>query len=341
VSKEHTAFGAHIPALLKVAAEPRFASLRDDVYATVVDRYAAIPGRPIHTHLRDALVAAWRNPWLPLNDSAWGRVSSDARAMVAGWLKQHVIRQFFELLADDWRQDRSRFEFWSQYHERMHDVYIVLGSAAYYSNRPDLVKLRKVLDGRLLKLNASPDTINAFIMFIGKDVIVEFSQTANAAYRYDRHNAPVGRAERVFTVPQLKRKDIGTRMLHKGAHGLTWQQRFRRELGLGSDASPSPSHRSQYGAPADHVAAPRQTWQHRAQSARPSSSPATSPMPKTASPSLGDVAEFARKRSLKWENLRPRGGNVWVYAGGDDLAISRQLKAWGFAYKQGKGWWRA
>lgn len=158
VSTEDATFRARIPTLLKVASEPRFASLRDDVYAALVNRYAAIPGRPIHTELRDALVAAWRNPWLALNDSAWGRVSPEARKMVAGWLKQEVIRQFFEVLSDDSGQDRSRFAFWSQYHERMDDVYIALGSNAYDSKRPDLVKLKKDLEGRLLRLNASPDT---------------------------------------------------------------------------------------------------------------------------------------------------------------------------------------
>jgi hypothetical protein len=331
VSKEHTAFGAHIPALLKVAAEPRFASLRDDVYATVVDRYAAIPGRPIHTHLRDALVAAWRNPWLPLNDSAWGRVSSDARAMVAGWLKQHVIRQFFELLADDWRQDRSRFEFWSQYHEQMTDVYIALGNDAYYSREPELVKLRKDLDGRLLRLNASPDTINAFVMFIDDHVVVEFSQKGNAAYRYDRRSSPVDGAQHVFTVSQLKRADIGNQMRHIGARGLTWQQRFALALGL--DAVTRSARVS------NQATAPSRAWQQQSP-LQPRISEATRATSQPAAPSIDDVSRLAFRHRLRWDNHRARGGNVWVYTSDEDPEISRQLKAWGFAYKPGKGWWR-
>jgi hypothetical protein len=343
VSSDHATFVAHIPTLLIVVAEPRFATLRDEVYAALVTRYAAMPDRPVHATLRDALVAAWKNPWLKQNASPWGRVTEDVRKMVGGWLKLDIIQQFFEVLSDDKRQDRSRFEFWSRYHERMDDVYIALGSAAYYSNSADLMKLRQALEGRLLKLNnAGPDT-NAFIMFMGDAVIVEFSQRANAAFCYALRHAPVGPYDRAVTIAQLKRGDVATRMIHGRAGGLSWQENFARGLHLASRSQQVAVHWPPPSAAIDQVAAPRQTWQHRTSSPRADSGPGKLPSrsPTPTSPSLGDVAALARKHNVEWENLRPKGGRVWVYTWDDNPEIGRQLIAWGFAYRQGKGWWRA
>jgi hypothetical protein len=306
VSKEDAAFRAHIPTLRKVAAEPRFASLRDDVYATLVNRYTAIPGRPIHTDLRDALVAAWRNPWLERNDSAWGGVSPAARKMVAGWLTLHVISQFFEVLSDDPGQDRSRFAFWSQYHERMDAVYIALGSSAYHSSRPDVAKLKRELEGRLLRLQSPNPSLNAFIMFIGSQVVVEFSQYGNSAFRYRRADAPIDGTTDQIPIGQLRRAPLGIRMIHSAARGLTWQQRFAQELGLGSNVLSQHSDATQ-----------------------------------TASPSFTQIDAFVWEHRLRLENLWPKGGNIWICASNEDPEITRRLKAWGFAYKQGKGWWRA
>ena len=69
------AFKNYIPAFLKDASEPRFQSLRDATYAALLERYSAAGSLPLHAGLRDAVVGAWKNPWLKRNDSAWERVS--------------------------------------------------------------------------------------------------------------------------------------------------------------------------------------------------------------------------------------------------------------------------
>src|SRR5690606_6571392 len=129
----------HISALLNAASDVRFQPIRDDIYEGLITRYAAMKSPSIHPELRDALVAAWKNPWMSRNDGAWGRVPDNARNMVASWLKLELIHQFFEVLSDEGRQDRRRFEFWRTYHEQMDDVYFALGSNAYSSRNPDLV----------------------------------------------------------------------------------------------------------------------------------------------------------------------------------------------------------
>jgi hypothetical protein len=338
---DHEAFKLHISALLGLASEQRFAPLRDEIYAALVTRYADIPARPVHPELRDALIAAWKNPWLVRNDSAWGLVSPEARKMVAGWLKLDLLRQFFDVLSEDRGQDRSRFEFWSRHHEQMDDVYIALGPNAYYSQRPDLVRLRHALDGRLLQLKSPGADTHAFIMFMGDDVVVEFSQNGNAAYRYRRTCAPVHDALRTATIRLLKNQDRGTRMLHKGAHGLTWQQRFAQALGFDQDWRPATTHRLSTGTarlgPVDRLAWREQPSVHNP--GRGSGRP-TSPTDADVHTLPGEVAAFARRHNLRLEDHRHDGGYLWVHGGDARPEISRQMKAWGFAYRPGRGWWR-
>jgi hypothetical protein len=341
VGKDHQSFISHIPALLAIAREQRFEALRDEIYARLVTRYADIPSHPVHADLRDALVAAWKNPWLARNASAWSRhdVTAEARRMVAGWLKLDLIHQFFDVLSDDRGQDRSRFEFWSRYYEQMDDVYIALGTSAFYSGSPDLVKLRRDLDGRLLKLNSTGADTNAFIMFMGNVVVVEFSQKGNAAYRYRRSDAPISDATRTIGISQLKCSPPGIRMLHM----RDWQRQFSRELGHSADVRRGTAHPLLPAAtqrPAGHRA---QTWLQQATAHHANSAPIASARPTNngAPPSPADVAAFAQRHSLNWANQRPKGGNLWVLAEQADSEITRQLKVWGFAYRPGRGWWRA
>ncbi len=340
--EDHRTFVSHIPALLGVASEQRFASLRDEIFVALVTRYASVPGRPVHAPLRDTLVSAWKNPWLKQNDSHWGRVQEDVRKMVAGWLKLDVIRQFFEVLSDDRGQDRSRFEFWSQYHEQMDDVYIALGSSAYYSSSPDLVRLRQALEGRLLKLKHHLPDINAFIMFMGNDVVVEFSQRSNAAYCYELRHAPVGPYDRVVTIPQLKRRDTGDRMIHGRAGGLAWQEHFARDLKLDSKVQPPVHHRAPPRFEMRNVATQNSARQAgHLRNLAPHGSRQTAPNNQRAPSQTQDIHAFLRKHNLNWRDNRPKGGNLTIFTGMDHSDIVRQLTHWGFAYSQkGRFWWR-
>lgn len=43
---------------------------------------------------------------------------------------------------------------------------------------------------------------------------------------------------------------------------------------------------------------------------------------------------------LKAHDLRSKGGNLWVYATEDNRQISQGLKALGFNFARGRGWWK-
>lgn len=295
------AFTGHIPAFLEAAAEPSFQTIRDHIYVEIIARYAAIPSASVHAPLRDALVTAWKNPWLERNDPAWKRVPEVARKMVAGWLKLDLIHQFFEVLSEDGRQDKSRFEFWRTYHHQMDDVYFALGSRNFWSRNPDIEKLRRSMDGRLLNLTGTEADNNAFIMRMGDIVVVEFSKKNNAAYRYRRSDLSLQEITHAISASQLRR-EFGVQMRHAWARGLSWQEQFAQALG---------------DQQTDFSVRARTTD------------------PRTA------IAAFANANSIRLEDHTPKGGSFWLIADDADPDIARQLTKWGFKYRPGRGWWRS
>lgn len=294
------AFTAHVPAFLDAAVEPRFQHLRDDIYVDLIRRYAAIPSPPVHAPLRDALVSAWKNPWLDRNDPAWKRAGV-ARSMVAGWLKLDLIHQFFEVLSEDGRQDKGRFEFWRTYHHQMDDVYFALGNRSYWSRNPDIEKLRHSMEGRLLNLTGTESDNNAFIMCMGDIAVVEFSKKGNAAYRYRRSDLPLQEGKHAISISQLKRAPPGKKMRHAGNNGYSWQELFARVL----------------------------VDQRAVFSAKPQTGVA-----------LPDITAFAFANAIALEDHRSKGGSLWLRIDDADPNIVRQLSQWGFNYRPGRGWWR-
>lgn len=46
------------------------------------------------------------------------------------------------------------------------------------------------------------------------------------------------------------------------------------------------------------------------------------------------------RHGFKMDDLRIQGGNLWIETGNSDWEVNRQLRFWGFYFKEGKGWWR-
>jgi len=320
VAMDDRQFVTHLKPLLTAAAEPRFRTLRDDIYAELLARYTGLHSAPVHAELRDAVVAAWKNPWLARNDSAWARVSDPARKMVAGWLKLDLIHQFFEVLSEDGKQDRSRFEFWRRYHEAMDDVYFALGSRAYTSRQPDLIKLRNALEGRLLELVGTEADNNAFIMCMGNDVVVEFSKKGNAAHRHPRGKLNFDGARRSIGIGEL-RQESTQRLIHRDTREEEWQERFAKTL----------RHRP---TPATAPGAASAPTIHQLRAAAPHNV-------RGSLATAQDISAFARANGIRIEDHRSKGGTLWLIASNEDPDINRQLTSWGFKHRPGRGWWSA
>jgi hypothetical protein len=304
-------FRAQIPQFLTAAGDARFGIIRDEIYASLLTRYSKCRDAAAHSALRDAVISAWRAPWLTKNQPEWGRVSPEARKMVEGWLKLELIHQFFDVLSDDRQQDRRRFEFWRQHHERMDAVYFVVGSEAESRQDADWKRLMNALEGRSLSYVGSRRT-HAFIMYIGDTAIVEFSQTGHAAYFYDKADLLIGTDRLSATTPWLKRREVGSRMLHKDGSSGTWEQKF--QLKLGEPKRPQAANGSRSAGLFNQ---------------------------KPATPSAADIISYITANGCNVDDKRSQGGNLWVLTDQDNSSMNERLSAWGFAYKSGRGWWRA
>lgn len=305
-------FVGHIDHFLQAVKEPRFEALRDEVYARLLTRFALCRRAQPHVPLRDAVIAAWKAPWLTMNHAAWARVSEATRKMVEGWLKLELIHQFFDVLSDDRDQDRRRFEFWRGYHEQMDAVYFVLGSDADRHGDADWKKLKEAIEGRHLAFSGSRST-HAFIMYIGDRAIVEFSQTGNAAYFYRRTDLQIDPERRSVTTSWLKRNPPGDPMRHVDGASATWEHKFAHVLN-GGLSRPS-------------KAVVHNRWQAGEQSSR-------------AVP-MFELQAFAKRFALRIQDNRHLGGRLYVLTEDRTTAVNRQLERWGFTYSPGRGWWRA
>lgn len=328
--QDDATFVAQIPAFLEVVCEPRFQSLRDDILVALVRRYAQIADPVVHPALRDALIDAWKNPWLERNQSAWGRVPDAARKMVSGWLKRDLIHQFFEVLSEDAGQDHRRFEFWINYHEEMDDVYFALGPRSFHSRHPDLVKLRRKLDGRLVELIGSTANVNAFVMCLGNTVAVEFSTTGNAAFLYPREQLRIKPTCEPVLLSDLKLAD-GERLIHRDTGNGEWENAFAERLQSKVNRRQLVATQSRKG-----VFQSQASKTAFGSGKRPSSARHVRNRPVHAQ----TIDQFASERGINIDDKRPLGGSLWLRIDNADPDISKTLTEWGFKYATRKGWWR-
>jgi hypothetical protein len=199
-----------------------------------------------------------------------------------------------------------------------------------------MAKLRRDLEGRLLKLSSTGSDTNAFIMFMGPVVVVEFSQKGNAAFRYRRGDAPVNDASRTVAIWQLKRSPPGIRMLHM----RDWQRQFSRDLGIAIGMTSVGDAPIAIGVENIWVQAPslRNSYPDRL---LPGGSRAAQPIAQRGSSEPDDIYAFLRRHNLDWRDNRPKGGNLTIYAGLGNRDIVSQLERWAFKYSEkGRFWWR-
>ena len=120
--------------------------------AKLLTRYKNCASATLHEQLRDSAVEAWGNPWLAINEAKWARVSQDVRRMIADWLKPALMQKFFNLLAEDGRNDTRRLRFWERYHKSIDAMYFALGETALTHPGPDFKEARKQMEGLRMTL---------------------------------------------------------------------------------------------------------------------------------------------------------------------------------------------
>lgn len=314
-------FKSLIPTIIKLIADNLI--LRDQCLILILNRYSSCSEIEINEQIKNSSVDWWGNPWLPSNETRWGGVIPQAREMIADWLKSEFVEAFFSKLAEDGVGDKRRANFWLKYVRSMDNVQFALGSQALRSTDRDFVALRKKMKGLYAPLNDSDENNNAFVMTIGKLVIVEFGSSGNAMYAYDnKNNLPFDMSKelavRVDYSNSLKSRSSAFKMSHidGSRHGDKWEDRFRNKL----------SNEYSIFQNIDQIFTEK----------------LTKPSTRSDNFNLFELYQFAHSRKLKVEdfNANGRGGNIWVRTSDEDPEINNTLINWNFKFKPGKGWWR-
>lgn len=314
----------------------------DQGLALLLNRLASLHPAPLNVPLKNAVVQRWGNPWLQLNAMRWGRVSSEARALVTEWLKLEFIETFFTLLAEEKAGDSRRLDFWKRYVNAIEEIHFALGRGALQSGSPDFVTLRKKMSGLIVELDDSNRDNNAFIMRLGPLVVVEFSGNSNACYGYDATKNLPFRLDQPVVTPKdrknsLKRSDRTLWLQHQdGIHGYArWETRFLTELakhGVQPRASTvnTPQNGQQTTSSGDKQRTTPQSHVH------PMKAWMETPFSTRA------LQDLAAQQSLIVADFRADNGNLWVRTDDAKKALNDVLTFWGFVFKNNeKGWWRS
>lgn len=220
-------FLRHIDVLLRILKENPAIQVLGIRY--ILDRYAQLDSRPDHTALRVFTIDLLGNPLLVSNAPRWDGVSPEARRMVSDWIKLKLIEQFFELLSHDGATDSRRLHFWAEHVSLIENVWFVLGSGARGNLNPDFRNLRRLMGDQALNLEGATYANNAFVMKIGRLLVVEFGETGNAVYLFDARNPPFDLKGALHLRDDLKNKrNLG---ILKHVDGRTkWEDKFRHTI---------------------------------------------------------------------------------------------------------------
>lgn len=349
-----------LPSALSVAAT-----------AMMVARYARCAEHPEHAGLRDTCVQWIGNPWV--KRTAWDAAVNDepARLMVNSWLKQRLIKDFFELLAADGAADLRRLNYWLKWEPEITDMWFVLGSVAAFKPDQKFVELRKRMAGRDRRLQDNNPMNNAFVMRIGPLVVIEFGLTGYACYCFAASDFHANLDKRLLTVHELRQKEgASARLAHSPPAG--WPAKFDIEIRRllqrtpasrgslptrgESDTGPLrpfspvefPSHtddlpRPKPSAPESAAAPANRVWPFARSESGDDVSAGDSPQVKRPATD-GDLERLQHlfdELGIDWEDNRPKGGAFWVLIrdGKSHPRIARMLLQQGFRFSSGKGYW--
>lgn len=276
--------------------------------------------------LRDAAVGIVGNPWLRrANWDAWvvdarGKPDDQSREMVNGWLKRRLITDFFELLSVDGTGDSRRVDYWLRFEPAIEDMWFALGADAQYRRGEQFNDFRNRAKGRLLDLDGTTADNNAFVMRVGRYLLVEFGAKGNAMYvfEWDALGQPLldtltsGRARASVSIHRLKDSNNVERLIHRDSAAQSWEQKFDAYLVPRIGRRPSD--------PPRRVGAVRRV--------------------RNEGFSTDTWTFFARTHGLRVEDHRSRQGALWVLGVEQQSHVAAQLEAWGFKPRAPRGWFK-
>lgn len=313
--------------------------LRKAGTASLLRRYAKCGDHPQHETLLDHALTCFGKPWL--NRTAWDAYvgDEDALRLIDSWIKTGLIQDFFQLLADDGVADLSRMRFWPQFVPVISDIWFAMGSHAHDNRDPKYVKLRqRISRDRILRFAGATFTNNAFIMRIGTFYLIEFGQKGRAAYliHAERWQEPLTPGASVQLAVHRLQSMGGEQLRH---FPLPWEKTFCNvicpRIGWWPGSPPPKLTVRNKG-----VEAGRPTESKRknpiAQGGMASSAVAENPEDPVFAALMSRLAGFG----LQVDDLRHKGGCLWVRADDRDQSLNRILYGAGLKYSGDNGWWK-
>ena len=291
--------------------------------ARCVTRYSKSANTSEHPFLRDTCVRKIGNPML--EQTKWDAFveHEPARLMVTSWLKQRLIKDFFELLAQDGAADIRRLNYWLTWEKHITEMWFYLGEMAYKDQRSVFQDVRERMGGSIRQLEepSRPEN-NAFVMRIGEYMVIEFSTKNNAMFIYQADQASADMKYKNRTTTRLK-KLKGS--LGKNPHMGNWESTFDHVL----------RHRLSKSIPA----ASRQTSLYSNRSSNPL--PTNSMESNTLQLNMNELKSVVAVSNARIEDHRAKQGNLWVTLADKtkDPSLSSYLERRGFKYVHGKGYW--
>lgn len=205
-------------------------ALHSAVSSLILSRSAETSGK-VRTVLREFIQRCPRlgDPRLRNAAPNWRDMAPGTEQRYLSWLAVENIQFFFNTILPRNDHNRRRADFWLRYHGRIVDFQVALSDE-------DLLKLKSMKASADLPLHSRVlnAPTSAFLMKFkgtGTDfVVVEFSETGNAAYIYERaafESKNVNFRTPAFYVSRhLKHNGHRDRILHLGA----WEVAARRKL---------------------------------------------------------------------------------------------------------------
>lgn len=321
-------------------------ALATQATALAVIRYRACVSQSEHAALRDACIHWIGNPWL--NRTAWdSHVNHEpTREMVNGWLKRRLIKDFFELLAQDGAADLRRLNYWLKWEPQITDMWFVLGTNARANHGTAFMELRKRMTGRDRILTDNNHQNNAFVMRIGQLLVIEFGVIGNACYAFAATDFRTSLERNIFSIADLKQKALATRLSHMS----NWEDKFDYELRrllrtvpLAKGVLQSHVVRTMPGTIGHLPERQLQSPQRPMLPYRPSVTDATRPRfsSKFSEADIDTLFTTCSRHGVEWEDNRAKRGALWILIP-DRVkreGLSAVLDLYGFKYTAGKGFW--
>ncbi len=325
------------------ALEGKRVPLSDEVRktgtASLLRRYTKCGDRPQHEALLDHALACFGKPWL--NRTAWDAYvdDEDALRLIDSWIKTGLIQDFFQLLADDGVADLSRMRFWPQFVPVISDIWFAMGSYAHDSRDPKYLKLRQRIGReRVLKFASPTPTNNAFIMRMGPFYLIEFGQKGRAAYlvHADRWKEPLTPGATVQLAVHRLQSMGGEQMRH---YPLPWEKTFCNVIcpKIGwwpGSPPPKPTARNKESL------ATRNTESKKKSPSTQRGTSSGAAHQTEEDPFLAALLSRLADYGLQVDDLRRKGGCLWVRADTKDQSLNRMLLGAGFTHSGSNGWWK-